>query len=637
MKIKLLALASFTLLSVLPMGFAGDFGVKSLVKVPKIDASIGEYAYLRDRLPQDTIAYVRLANPVSQFFSPKNRTNDEALTEKVSINALKEYREVIGNEVVLRERIQSLGLNFSEENLNTITLGASLLYKVLNGPIEVAALSEDGTYSLLAKGLISIPVNIASIEALNSILQDDFFSQMKEPLQFNKEGFAATENAVFYFAPKTKRIMVKVGLNPGSFEDFKKEIQALKVQKNHEMYAFENQIDLTGQNNFLWMDLRNKSGLIEAAGASHPIYPYAKEINGFAMGDGTNDIKQGQMKFVIQADTEKLLGINPKAHNDFSFKTVGTPKGAVLLPTPTEATVHRMIELYLIGKIKPSFASEYSPSYIVQQRNEIYSEFTEKWQEKVGFSFTEMMNLLGPNMTIYYDDIGAHTVISIRDKKKFYQWLEAKNSEGVLSYKKHQKMHHLSIQNPLLKMVQQEDILNNDEVVSAVIAYPFVNEMLASSYGVRMLDLNFHFYWSDEEDYIRISQLPQIVEEEQKFGKEKFSQWLTKKQGINSENILLAATMDWKNVDRNWYYNYLQVLQNNADVLGTKFDVAKMPRADQLGFADSSRIGFQVSADQEFLSISLDYGSEAGFLNSISMPVLGSAVIESLIKSSYRY
>lgn len=617
------------------MGFAGDSNVKSLVKVPKIDASIGEYAYLRDRLPQETIAYMRIANPVNQFFSPKNRTNDQALKAKTSINALKEYREVIGNEVVLRERIQSLGLNFSEDNLKIITFGAALLYKVLNGPIEAAVLSEDGTYSVLAKGLVSIPVNIASIAELNAILQEDHFSDMTGPLKFNQEGFAAHNNAIFYFDPKAKRVMVKVGLSPISFDDFKKEIQALKVQKNHEMYAFENQIDLTGQNNFFWMDLHNKSGLIEAAGASHPIYPYAKEINGLAMGEGTNDIKQGQMKLVIQADTEKLLGIQPKVHNDFSFKTIGTPKGAILLPMPTEATLQRMIELYLIADISSSYASEYSPSYIVQQRNKIYSEFTEKWQENTGFDFTEMMNLFGPNITVYYDDIGAHTVLSIRDKKAFYQWLEAKNTTGVLSYKKHQKIHHLSIQNPLVKLVQQKDLSDEAEAIAAI-GYPFINEWIASSYGVRALDLNLHFYWSDADDYIRISRLPQIVEEEQKFGKEKFDQWLTKKQGINSKNVLFAATIDWKNVDRNWYYNYLQVLQNNADVLGTQFDVSKMPRADQLDFADSSRIGLQVAADQEFISLSFDYGSSAGagFLTSFFMPAYGIALLDTLREST---
>ena len=64
-----------------------------------------------------------------------------------------------------------------------------------------------------------------------------------------------------------------------------------------------------------------------------------------------------------------------------------------------------------------------------------------------------------------------------------------------------------------------------------------------------------------------------------------------------------------------------------------------MPRADQLGFADSSRIGIQVSADQEFISMSLDYGSGARgeFLTSFLMPIYGATLIETLQKSTDHY
>lgn len=615
MNLKPIICAALTMLATWTIGSAET----SQVKLPKIDASIGQYAYLRDKLPEGTIAYIRVSHPMIRFFSAKNRTNDEALQHKGSVNALKEFRAVLGNENQLTTQLQKLGLKFSEENLKIINYTSEMLYQHLNGPIETVVLSESQTFSLMAKGLVVIPVNVQSVDELNTILAKNPLN--KQLLQLDDNGYGTLEIGTFYFSPKERRLFIALGLEPTSLEMMQQRLANLKMQKQHPMYAFENQIDLTGQSNFIWVDLRNKENLLPMAQDSPAGYSILKLIDGVAVGDGTNDAAQGQLKLVVKTDSEQLLGLDSKLKNDFSFKTVGAPRGAVILPIPSLSMIQKMLETATLAAIEDPFVTEMSSEEKAEIVEKLYQDFQAEWVKHLGFDFTDILAFLGPNMTIYYDDLGFHSVVSIHNKRAFYDWLTQKDQEGILTYRQHRKTHHVILQNPLLKLLQKEH-LTNPEHAGLAIAYPYINEYAANIYGVRALDLNWHFYWSDEGDYIRLSALPQIVEEENKLGSERFDRWLSKKQGINSDHVLFAATIDWPNADRRWYYNYLQFLQNSADILGTSFDITKMPRADQLSFADSSRLGIQMTADREYLTFSLDYGSDnnSGFLSSILFP-----------------
>ncbi len=594
---------------------------RSQVKPPKMDSSIGQYAYLRDKLPEDTVAYMRISHPFMQMFSAKNRTNDEALQHKESVKALQNFREVLGSETQLTAQIQKLGLNFSEENLEIINYVAEILYQRLNGPIEGMVFSKNREISLNAEGFFSIPVNVESIAELNALLAKNPLQQ--NLLQLDQDGFGVLEMGSFYFVPEAKKVFVALGLKQSNLAQMQTLLKGLNTERTHEMYAYENQIDTTGQGNFFWMDLRNKQGLLETAIDGQQELAFLRSVEGIAAGNGTNHQQQGQFKLVVKTDPQEFWGIGLQKKNDFSFKTVGMPKGAVILPIPTIEMIKKMIESYLTTSLPSYMLDNVTSSEKAESVENIYQEFKQEWIKVLGFDFEEILAFLGANMTFYYDDLGLHSVIAIDDKKAFYQWLTQKNHEGILHYSKDRKIHHIAIQNPLLKLLQQED-LSKPEQAGIAVAYPFINEYVANIYGVRALDLNWNLYFGEEGDYIRLSALPQIVEEEQKLGDERFDRWLTKKQGVNSDNVFFAATIDWKNADRYWYYNYLQFLQNSADLLGTDFDVAKMPRADQMSFADSSRLGMQVTTDEEFIALSLDYGSEpnSGFMSSLFLPAM---------------
>lgn len=622
MRIKTVIAATFALISSWSMGFSET----SQVQRPKIDDSIGQYAYFRDKLPQNTLAYIRLTNPIVHLFSAKNRTNDQALQHKSSINALQGFREVLTNREQFIDRIQQLGLNFDEKNLEIITYFSSIFYGYLNGPIEAFVTNQHREFSLTAKGLVSIPVNINSIADLNMILADNPLGV--EFLQFDKNGYAVDENIAFYFSPKSQRIIVSIGLEVDSLEQIQQTLAALKVEKNHEMYRFENQIDLTGQNNFFWIDLRNKSEMFTAIMENQKSWFLLKEIDGVAFGDGTNQEKQGQIKLVVKTNADKILGRDSRLQNDFNFKTVGEPKAAVILPIPTISMIKKSIETYLMSAIPSYLINKTTHAEIKERSTALYQEFHAEWIQYMGFDFEEILAFMGPNMVFYYDDIGPHISISIADKKALYNWLKQKNSAGIFTYHKNRHIHEITLQNPLLELAKQQR-LSEPEHAGMAIAYPFINEYISSIYGLRVLDLNWHLYWSDEGDFIRLSSLPQMVEEERKLGHKRFNKWLTEKQGVDSENVFLAATLDWESADRRWYYNYLHLLQNSADILGTDFDIHQMPRADQLSLAESSRLGFQITTNQEFLVLSLDYGSTYNywFLSTFLVPIMSAPLM----------
>ena len=617
MRIKSLLLATITAACFWNMSFAET----SQVIPPKIDRSIGQHAYLRDKLPEETIAYIRISHPFMQMFSAKNRTNNKALQHQESVKALQNFREVLGNEALLTAQIQKLGLNFSEDNLRIINYIAEVLYQRLNGPFEGMVFNKNREISLSAEGVFSIPVNIESVAGFNEILAKNPLQQ--NLLQLDHNGFGVLEMGTFYFSPKEQKLFIAVGLKQSDLGQMKALLNGLKTERTHEMYAYENQIDITGQGNFFWVDLRNQQGMLSTMIDGQPDLTFLRSIQGIAAGSGTNHHQQGQVKLIVKTDPQEFWGIGLQKKKDFSFKTVGVPKGAVILPIPTVEMIKKMIESYITTSLPGYMLDSISSAEKAESADNIYQKFQQEWIKVLGFDFEEILAFLGTNITFYYDDLGLHSVIAIHDKKALYQWLAQKNHEGVLHYSKDRKIHHITIQNPLLKLIQQED-LSKPEQAGIAVAYPFINEYVANIYGMRALDLNWHLYFGDDDDYIRLSALPQIVEEENKLGNERFDRWLTKNQGINSENVFFAATIDWKNADRYWYYNYLQFLQNSADLLGTSFDVTKMPRADQMSFADSSRLGMQVTTDKEFISFSLDYGSEpnSGFMSSLFLPAM---------------
>src|SRR5699024_11585235 len=115
----------------------------------------------------------------------------------------------------------------------------------------------------------------------------------------------------------------------------------------------------------------------------------------------------------------------------------------------------------------------------VDSADNIYKAFEEELIKVLGFYFEEILAFLGTNITFYYDDLGLHSVIAIHDKKVLYQWLAQKNHEGVLRYSKDRKIHHITSQNPLLKLIQQED-LSKPEQAGIAVAYTFINEYVAN-------------------------------------------------------------------------------------------------------------------------------------------------------------
>lgn len=629
MRLRALVLGIFTVVTMISFSSADT----SRVKLPKIDPSVGQYAYLRDRLPENAVAYLRLAQPVVHFFSAKNRTNDEALQHQESVKALESFRAVLSDQTQLSAQFAKIGLPLDQYNEEMIHYLATWLYRDLNGPMEMVVIDKGQSISAMSQGLIVVPVAIDSVAKLNQILADNPINP--DLLQLDEKGFGTYEKASFYFDAKGQRLFVMVGMAPISLDMMQAQIAKLKHQREHEMYAFENQIDLTGQSNFLWIDLRNKAGILSVPMGNMAVMELLHQVEGVALGEGTNDAGQGQMKAVVKGDFNALLGLDSKRHNDFSFETVEAPLGAVILPIPTEIMLQKAIYTALASDIPAYLTDEAMVLTLEEETLSFYQSLQQLLTEHLGFDPAPLLASLGPTITLYYDEIGPHAIVGLRDKRQFYQWLEAQKKAGVVQYDQKGKMHHLVMQNPLIPLLVDKISQDSKEDLTPLVFYPFINEYVANIYGVRALDLNWHFYWMESGDYIRINRLPQMVMEEDRLGNEKFGKWLERSQGINPQEVLFAGTMNIKNGDRNWYYNYLQFLQNSADVLGVEFDVNRMPRADQLDFAEDSRVGLQLSANDQFLSFSIDYGADPSASIMSTILFTGSSIFISGIFSGF--
>ena len=565
---------------------------QSEVKVPKLDKKISREAFLRDKLTDNTVGYVRLPTQFGMAFNIKNKASDKVMTNDVNERMMLHLKKVLQDPSLVNEALkQHLSVPLEQLPLDLGQL-TSLIYTAVDGPIEIMATDMNKMISPATQALIVVPVQFSSAkeldEALVKLLKQDIGIK-------NQNGFYSFPPvASMYLDAKEKRLFISIAQKAQSEVQLKQTVDALKSTKEHRMYAYENQIDLTGQNFFVWADVTGSRDMIAmlAQKDAPTAAEFIQNTEGLAFGVGTTANQQGQAKFITKTNTQKIVALKDFAQ-PLDFKTVGKPQSLAVVALPSKQTV---IELLKKNKVVDDAQLQ---------------EFAKQSEARLSFNVLDLLDIMGPQAVAYEDETGSNFAIGVQNKEAFQQLIKQLESKDYATHTVNKGIHELKLKNPLLDLMQKlsktdphPDVMTNTALQYGMLQ-PWFAEMISAIYGVRAWDANFYLYWNEEQNWIVLNTLPYSLAERNK-AKVSVAKWL-EDQGIRSSGLLLSYTAEMKGAEEAWYRDYVKFMRNNYDLLGQKFDPFSMPSPSSMKFNPTSRVGLHTAMDKEWFVVSLDY------------------------------
>lgn len=565
---------------------------QSEVKVPKLDKKISREAFLRDKLTENTVSYARFPTQFGMAFNIKNKASDKVMTNDVNERMMLHLKKILQDPSLVNEALkQHLSMPLEQMPVDVGQL-TSLIYTAVDGPIEIMATDMNKMISPATQALIVVPVQFSSAKELD----DALVKLLKQDVGIkNQNGFYSLPPvASMYLDEKEKRLFISIAQKALSEAQLKQTVSALKSTKEHRMYAYENQIDLTGQNFFVWADVTGSRDMIAmlAQKESPTAAEFIQNTEGLALGVGTTANQQGQAKFITKTNTQKIAALKDFAR-PLDFKTVGKPQSLAVVALPSKQTV---IELLKKNNVMDDAQLQ---------------EFTKQSEENLSFNILDLLDIVGPQAVAYEDETGSNFAIGIQNKEAFQQLIQKLEAKDFATHTVNKGIHELKVQNPLLEFMRKlslkkpsadmMDYLGREYAVMQ----PWFAEIISAIYGVRALDVNFYLYWNEEQNWIVLNTLPYSLTERNK-AKVSVAKWL-EDQGIRSSGLLLSYTAEIKGAEEAWYRDYVKFMRNNYDLLGQKFDPFSMPSPSYMKFNPTSRIGLHTAMDKEWFVVSLDY------------------------------
>ena len=208
---------------------AGDTSSVPLASESAQATAFGSGPWLRDRLPPDTIAYLRLPSPWRSALGPAGKTNDRMFQSQAWVDAVARMRADMGKDPLSGEAAIPL---------------TGLLHR-LGSPVEIAVVAAGRIASPAANVYATLALDYADAAALGKVLGE---AMGGTAVTFDAEGFASVPDAgapVFlHFDAASKRLSVLGGMfaNLDSLKSLRKTIAEAKVEPRAEL-GLEREID----------------------------------------------------------------------------------------------------------------------------------------------------------------------------------------------------------------------------------------------------------------------------------------------------------------------------------------------------------------------------------------------------------
>lgn len=590
----------------------------SLNKRKSAQVPITNPTILHDRLPSNTVAYVRIPDMLDFLASPKGDLFSEAQANTAHMELILKLRAAIemqlGNDAQLR--------------LNALQ---KIFLQHMRSPLELAVLAEE--QQPIPHVIGAMRLNIDKTQTFAELVKNGVKDKPGIYL-FNNEvtedGYAGLANGPvsyqLHFDEKTGVMTLMAGMGV-SRERFQKVFADLKPQSQHPMYELEQQIDSSRHGLFAWL---NTQQLLPMLGNTMPPAKYQEivskgvaDIHALAFGWGVSEGK-GRLKLIVDLSSQsRLRTFIPAAENNIAFQSAGIPVSVAMFAIPSPEQF-KNIESGL-QEIQGEEASEK------------YLQGKEKMRERFGVGIEDVLAAVGPEVLLVHDEKGDYFAVHVRDQKAYLDFIQHWVQHNSLSYSKTDMhgvpLHHLKL--PSLMKLSAEQRKKQNKISPLE---PYLQR------------ISSHIYWIQEGDYLLVSAVPQmLLDVHTQAQRVSVRQWLEEIQGQDSKSSWMLFSTSVRESPRRMYYGYLQLLNILADLADMDIDISALPSAQDLQlpangsygvqwFASRDRVGMEIVFENnplEFLAVQ-DMSSVMiiGILAAIAIPAYQDYTLRAQVSSS---
>ncbi len=507
-------------------------------------------AWLRERLPEESMIYIRIPNLLGLFTTPKGNALDAALRSQVNV-----------------QNVQAVHAGLVENFLPILPAFDEAAFRLLaarlRSPIEVAFRFAPAPGALAVANL-----NVPDTDSFVEELEGAGFA-LASPL--DSDGIAEVEGlpmpAFLMFDQESGLMVLNVGAGV-SRDRFAQTLEALADKREHRIRSAEAKIDDSGQGFFAWIDADNAMGPIRMMVPPEQLQPLTDmgidSVSSAAFGWG---VANGKARMAVVADlkADEDRGLIPHVVNTEGAMSVGAPGGLMTLSIPTAAEFTRL-ETALLGMAD------------VKDENS-WPDAKARFAEFMGVTLEELFDAIGPEVALVLDSVGDYMAVRLRDPKiwdKFAATVFEMSGSHAAGFERYgQTFYHWEL--PSLPGFEDE----TDD---------------SSAWYMQLLSRpKEHIYWTREGDFLYFASVPQpLFDRAAAAERTDVADWLANTQKIEPENAVLTISSTSQKLPRRLYSMYIDALNLLADVGQADVDIWNMPSAGDLNLPVTGTVGLSI-------------------------------------------
>lgn len=537
----------------------------------KAAQAIVQPAWLRERLPDHTVAYLRVPSIWGLLSAPNGRALDGALASEAHARIIGAFQDAVKKDPA----IARLGL------APALTLG---LYE-LDSPLEVAVLDPSDQLNLpTSMMLLSAHLNLASVADFNQRLAElgPQANVLKAPLDAEGRGALAAGGLVRFDAAQRRLfVLAGLGVTPPALDQV---LGQLGQTRAHPMHEVERRIDTSGQGLFGWIGLKGLSGLAAQQLPDAPGVVLLRDLldkgQSLAFGWGTVD-GRGRLQVRLDVPQAKLLSyLAAKAYRT-DLKTAGKPSWLVSLMLP---------DAERLAAFENALGADFG-----EAAAKAYQDAKATMAQHSGLVLADWLKLVGPEFFIFEDANGYFGALRVSDFPALYAKLDELGQR--FGWRRETlKVGGVDVQHLTIPSGTDQPALVED------------TDTQEAAFATLYARVNNHFYWTDNGPWMLFADVPQALSDRAASSLDtELGPWLKQSQGYAPDQTLVGVSVLTRNAQRQMYHAYLAGLQVLGDMLGSPISLAGMPSARTLQLPVDGALGATLEVSPNHLGLSLGY------------------------------
>lgn len=542
--------------------------------VAAAQTAIAAPAWMRQHLPAQTVAYLRIPSPWAMLGGvPNGRPLDAALSSKAHLDAIARIRASIATDKALADL--------------KIAGWLDLVLNDLRSPLEIALVDPLGIPAPTSRAVLTAVLDFPSVDAFNARLASLGPSSplLAAPLDAQGNGHLVSGGAVRYVAAERRLWITQTAQGPSDNAALDEAIasfgKATPASAPATLTALEPRIDTSGEGLFGWVTVRGVGGVAAAQAGDNPLgklpADFASKADAIAFGGGTVD-GRAQFRLIAHAPDARILQyLAPSAFSP-DLKSAGEPRWAVTLSLP-DAKAYKTFE----DNLNLDFGAQ------AAQR---YREGVEKIRTRYGAGPGDWFRWLGPEVVVFSDDAGLFYAMHTPDRKDWYARIESMTAKGW-------KSGTTDVEGTTVHWLSMPG-------AGAIDLPPDAPESM-KPLATLLSRIGGRSYWLEDGDWIVMAKVPQALADRAAAKPDtSLADWF-KARAYAGTRTLAGFTATTRDAQREAYYSYIQILQILGNAVGADMDVSALPSAHTLRLPEKGVIGAALEVDRDTVAVSFTY------------------------------